>query len=114
MGDEFSLRKRFQHGVEALEAAVENPVARGLGYVSEVDLDGHVQFRGERVHTLHLGAIALHLILNFAEAERAALNGFRQQIRRFGLSHIGTDKPHEAARMFFGERPGPVHILHAC
>jgi hypothetical protein len=82
MGDEFGLGERFQHGVEAFEAAVEDPVAGSLRDISEVDLNGHVQIAGEGVHALHFGAVALHLILDFAEPERAAFDGFRKQVRR--------------------------------
>ena len=78
MGDELRPGKCFQHSVEAFETAVEDSVAGRLRYVPEVDLNRHVQVRGERIHALHLGAIALDLILDLTQPESAVLNGFRQ------------------------------------
>src|ERR1700719_1494169 len=59
VGNELRPGKRFQHTVEAFETAVEDSVTGSLRYVPEVDLNGDVQVRGERVHALHLGSIAL-------------------------------------------------------
>ena len=105
MGDEFGLGKRLQHGVEAFESAVEDRVAGGLRHVSEVDLDGHVQVRGERIHALHFGAVALHLVLDLAQPESSVLHRFRQQGGGFGLRDVGADEPHEAARDVFPPAP---------
>src|SRR4029077_20220558 len=105
VGDELGPGKRFQHSVEAFETAVEDSVTGSLRYVPEVDLNGYVQVRGERIHTLHLGSIALDLILDLAEPESAALNRFGQQGGGFGPRQLGADEPNEPARMHFSQRP---------
>ena len=79
-----------------------------------MDLNGYVQIRSERIHALHLGAIAVDLILNLAQAESAVLNGLRQQGGGFRLRHVGTDEPHEPARVFFSQPPCLVDGLYAC
>src|SRR3984893_16968533 len=114
MGNELRPGKRFQHSVEAFVAAVEDSVTGSLRYLPEVDLNGYVQVRSERIHALHLGSIALDLILDLSQPESAVLNGFRQQDGGFRLRHVGTDEPHEPARMLFSQRPRLVDRLHAC
>src|SRR6266849_6040900 len=104
MGDELRPGKRFQHSVEAFETAVEDSVTGSLRYVPEVDLNGYVQVRGERIHALHLGSIALDLILDLAQPESAVLNGFGQQGGGFGIPQVGADEPHEPARILFSQR----------
>src|SRR6478736_3697328 len=91
MGNELRPGKRFQHAVEAFETAVEDSVTGSLWYVPEVDLNGYVQVRGERIHALHLGAVALDLILDLAQPESAVLNGFRQQGGGFWIRQVGAD-----------------------
>src|ERR1700730_4064416 len=107
MGNELRPGKRFQHSVETFETAVEDSVTGSLRYVPEVDLNRYVQVRGERIHALQLGSIALDLILDLAQAESAVLIGFRQQSGRFGVRHVGTDEPDEPARMHFSQRLRP-------
>src|ERR1035437_5279429 len=114
MGTELRPGKCFQHGVEAFETAVEDSVTGRLRYVPEVDLNGNVQVRGERIHALHLGSIALDLILDLSLPESAVLDGFRQQVGGFRLQQVGTDEPHEPARMLFSWGPRLVDPLHAC
>src|SRR2546425_4082216 len=94
MGNELRPGKRFQHRVEAFETAVEDSVTGRLRYFPEVNLNGYVQVRSERIHALHLGSIALDLILDLSQSESAVLNGFRQQDGGFRLQ-VGTDEPHE-------------------
>src|SRR5262245_26962035 len=114
MGNELRPWKSLQHSVEAFEAAVEDSVTRRLRYVPEVDLDGNVQVRSERIHSLHLGSIALDLILDLSQPESAVLNGSRQEDGGFRFLHVGTDEPHEPARMLVSQRPRMVDGLHAC
>jgi hypothetical protein len=70
MGNELRPWKRFRHSVEAFETAVEDSVTGSLRHVPEMDLNGNVQVRGERIHALHLGSIALDLILDLPPRER--------------------------------------------
>src|SRR6267378_2656347 len=107
MGNELRPGKRFQHSVEAFEAAVEDSVTGSLRYVPKVDLNGYVQVGSERIHALHLGSIALDMILDLAQPESAVLNSFRQQDSGFGRQ-VGADEPHEPARMFFSQRLRPI------